>query len=100
MNPKVFLDELRSREGYEGQIVVSRKLPERPPRYAELARPPLTPLARARDRAGPGPAPPVLPIRARRGAGRDLRRGHALLASGRDPPPRERPPHQPRHAPR
>ena len=39
MDPSYILAELKSRVDYEGQLVVERRLPERPARYAELARP-------------------------------------------------------------
>ncbi|MGH2760741.1 MAG: DEAD/DEAH box helicase [Actinomycetota bacterium] len=52
MNPGFVLADLSSRTDYEGQIVVSRKLPKRDPSFAELSKPLPDELARALANAG------------------------------------------------
>ncbi len=39
MDPSALLEDLQRRDDYEGQLAVHRTMPEREPRYAELARP-------------------------------------------------------------
>ncbi len=52
MDPGFIIADLTSRDDYDGQLAVHRKMPERPARYADLARPLPGPLQHALKRAG------------------------------------------------
>jgi DEAD/DEAH box helicase domain-containing protein len=52
VNPEFILSELQQRDDYEGQLVVQRRMPERPARYADVALPLHDDVAAALRRLG------------------------------------------------